>query len=104
MNQNIPGYNISDFPSVINGATISGDYLSVYTQSYTDSAYFMNFTITAFTPDKRTSLFVSAIIYMNYYLPSTIINPFNSFTFIQVDKINIYENFILDLGNYFSIR
>jgi hypothetical protein len=33
-NQNILVYNITDFPSVVNGATTSGDYLSVYTQSY----------------------------------------------------------------------
>ncbi len=65
LNQNILVYNISDFPSVVNGATTSGDYLSVYTQSYSDSAYVMNFTITSYTPDKRTSSFVSAIIYLN---------------------------------------
>ncbi len=52
----------------------------------------MNFTITAYTPDKRTSSFVKAIIYMNQYLPGTNINLLNSFTFFQVDKINIYEN------------
>jgi hypothetical protein len=57
-NQNILVYNITDFPSVINGATTSGDYISVYTPSYSDSAYVMNFTITAYTPDKRTSSFV----------------------------------------------
>ncbi len=63
--QNILVYNISDFPSVVNGATTSGDYFSVFTHSYSDSAYVMNFTITAYTPDKRTSLFVSSIILMN---------------------------------------
>ena len=30
-NQNILTYNISDFPSVFNGATTSSDYLLVYT-------------------------------------------------------------------------
>jgi hypothetical protein len=101
LNQNILVYNISDFPSVVNGATTSGDYFSVFTQSYSDSAYIMNFTITAYTPDKRTSSFVSAIIYMNKYLPGIMTNPFNSFTFIQVDKINIYEDLILSIKNYF---
>ncbi len=33
-NQNILDYNITDFPSVVNGATTFGDYLSIYTQSY----------------------------------------------------------------------
>ena len=61
----------------------------------------MNFTITAFTPDKRTSLFISAIIYMNQYLPGTKINLLNSFYFVQVDNINIYENFFLGIENYF---
>ena len=75
-------YNISDFPIVVNGAATSDDYLFVYTQNYSDSAYVMNFTITAFTPDKRTSSFVSAIIYINQYLPSKILFPFNNFTFV----------------------
>ena len=76
--------------------------MSVYTQSYSDSEYVMNFTITAFTPDKRTSSTVSAIIYINQYLPRTIVYPFNNFTFVQVDKINIYEDLILGLENYFT--
>jgi hypothetical protein len=46
-------------------------------------------------------LFVSAIILMNQYIPSTITNPYNSFTFVQVDLINIYENLILSIRNYF---
>ncbi len=83
--QNILVYNISDFPSVVNGPTTSGDYLSVYTQSYSDSAYVMNFTITAVTPYNRMSSFVSATIYINQYISSTITNPYNSFTFVQVD-------------------
>ena len=99
--QNILVHNISDFPSVVNGARSSGDYLSVYTQSYLDSAYVMNFTIIAYTPDKRTSLFALAIILMNQYIPNTILNPYNSFKFVQVDKINIYENLILSIRNYF---
>ena len=66
-------YNISDFPIVVNGAATSDDYLFVYTQNYSDSAYVMNFTITAFTPYKRISSFISGIIYMNQYLPSTLI-------------------------------
>ena len=102
-NQNILVYNISDFPSVINGATTSGDYLSVYTQSYFDSAYVMNFTINAYTPDKRTSSSVSAIICINHYLSIKIGFPYNSFTFFQLDKTNIYENLIFDLGNYFMM-
>ena len=64
-NQNISVYNISDFPTVINGAATSADYLSVYTQSYSDSEYMMKFTITAYTPDKRTSSSVLANIYLN---------------------------------------
>ncbi len=61
----------------------------------------MKFTITAYTPDKRTSLFALAIILMNQYIPNTILNPYNSFKFVQVDKINIYENLILSIRNYF---
>ena len=62
----------------------------------------MNFTITAFTPDKRTSSFVSGIIYINQYSTKKIAFPFNNFTFVQVDNINIYENLILSIGNYFT--
>ncbi len=63
----------------------------------------MNFTIIAYTPDKRTSSSVSAIICLNHYSPIKIGFPYNSFTFVQMDKINIYENLIFDLGNYFMI-
>ena len=63
----------------------------------------MNFTITAYTPDKRTSLFVTAIIYVNKYFPKPIVQPFDNFTFIQIDSKNIYENLVLSLENYFTI-
>ena len=101
MNQNILVNNITNFPNIVNVVTISADYLSVYTQSYSNSAYVMMFTITVYTPDKRASLFVSAIIYINHYFPGKIANQFNGFKFLQVDNIHIYENLILELGNYF---
>ncbi len=101
--QNILVHNISDFPSVVNGARTSADYLSVYTQSYLDSAYEMNFTIIAYTPDKRTSSSVPAIICLNHYSPTKIGFKYSNFTFVQVDKITHYENLIFDLGNYFMI-
>ncbi len=102
MNQNILGYNISNFPSVLNGVTTSADYLSVFTQSYSDSAYVMSFTITAYTPDKRISAFVSALVYINQFLPKAFFYPFNKFIFVQVDSINTFENLTLVLKNYFS--
>ena len=58
-------YNISYFPSVINGITTLYDYLSVYTTSFYDSPYIINTTITAYTPDNRTSLSIQTIIYIN---------------------------------------
>ncbi len=56
----------------------------------------MSFTITAYTPYKRKSSFVSAIIYVNQFLQKAFDYPFNNFTFVQVDKINTFENLILD--------
>ena len=63
----------------------------------------MNFTITAYTPDKRANSSVSAIVCLNHYLPIKIGFPNNSFAFVQEDKTNIYENLIFDIGNYFMI-
>ncbi len=56
----------------------------------------MSFNINAYTPDKRISSFVSAIIYVNQFLPKAFVYAFNNFTFVQVDKINTFENLILD--------
>ena len=42
---------ITNFANVINGATTSGDYLSVFTTSYNDSPYVVSVTLTVTRPD-----------------------------------------------------
>ena len=50
----------------------------MYTTNFSDSAYIMNTTITAYLPDNRTSLSIQTIIYLNYYLPKAIQSPYNN--------------------------
>ena len=38
---------ITDFAKVINGVTTFGDYVSIFTSDYKDSAYIVNLTLTA---------------------------------------------------------
>ena len=43
---------MNNFPTTVNGATTSGDYLSVFTTSYKDSPYIINVVLTATISDK----------------------------------------------------
>ena len=43
---------ITNFPIAVNGATTSGDYLSVFTSNYKDSPYKVTVTLTATLPDR----------------------------------------------------
>ena len=43
---------ITNFPIAVNGATTSGDYLSVFTSNYKDSPYTVKVTLTATLPDR----------------------------------------------------
>ena len=49
-------YNLTSFPSIINGITTAQDQLSVYTMNFSDSSYILNVTITAYLPDLTKSL------------------------------------------------
>ena len=43
---------ITNFPNPVNGATTSGDYLSIFTTNYRDSPYIVNIVFTTTRPDK----------------------------------------------------
>lgn len=43
---------VTNFPAAINGATTSGDYLSILTTNYKDSPYIVSVTLTVTRPDK----------------------------------------------------
>ena len=58
----------------VNGATTSGDYLSIFTTSYNDSPYIVNVIVTVTSP---ILIYVSATIYLNPYLAKYIIDPDN---------------------------
>ena len=56
---NIKSLKISDqsnplvvnFPTIVNGETTSGDYLSIFTTNYRDSPYIFNLALAASFPD-----------------------------------------------------
>ena len=50
--------SITDFPTPINGATTSGDYLSVFTTNYKNSPYLINVEFTA-TLAKQKLMYIS---------------------------------------------
>ncbi len=43
---------MTNFPIPVNGATTSGDYLSVFTSNYKDSPYTVKVTLKSTLPDK----------------------------------------------------
>ena len=42
---------ILNFPTIVNGETTSGDYLSLLTKNYTDSPYIVSVALTASFPE-----------------------------------------------------
>ena len=42
---------MNNFTNVVNGATTSGDYLSIYTANYKNSPYIVNVTLRVARPD-----------------------------------------------------
>ena len=47
---------ITNFPLIVNGATTSDDYLSIFTTNYKDSHYIVNVLLTATLPDKVSTI------------------------------------------------
>jgi hypothetical protein len=58
---------ITNFPTPINGATTSGDYLSIFTTNYKNSPYVINVVLTATLPEPAL-MYISGVIYLNAYL------------------------------------
>jgi hypothetical protein len=58
---------INNFPTPINGATTSGDYLSVFTTNYKNSPYVISVVLTATLPGP-VLMYISQTIYLNAYL------------------------------------
>ena len=63
-NSNVP---INNFPTTINGATTSDDYLSVFTTNYKNSPYVINVVLTV-TLSGPALMYISKTIYLNAYL------------------------------------
>ncbi len=57
---------ITNFPTPVNGATSSEDYLSIFTTNYNNSPYVINAVVTATFPLK-VLMYISKSIYLNAY-------------------------------------
>ena len=58
---------INNFPTTVNGATTSGDHLSVFTTNYKNSPYIISVVLAATLPGPSL-MYISKIIYLNAYL------------------------------------
>ena len=58
---------INNFLNLINGTASSGDYLSVFTTSYTNSPYVISVLLTTTLPGPAL-MYISKTIYLNAYL------------------------------------
>ena len=66
---------MTNLTTPVNGATTSGDYLSILTKNYNDSPYIVDVTLTVTSP---ILIYVSATIYLNPYLAKYIVPPDNN--------------------------
>ena len=69
---------ITNFPNAVNGATTSGDYLSIFTINFKDSPYIFKVILTATLPDKISRLTISTTVYLNPYMAKFIVPPDNN--------------------------
>ena len=91
---------ITNFPTPINGATTSGDYLSVFTTNYKNSPYVINVVLTA-TLQGSALVYISKTIYLNAYLAKFIVPPYNSLKYVKLIGTDISEDFSIEIGIYF---
>ena len=59
---------ITNFVTAVNGATTSGDYLSILTSNYNDSSYIVSLIINVNLPNLLSIFKISGTIYLNYYI------------------------------------
>ena len=67
---------MNNFATPVNGATTSGDYLSIFTTNYNNSPYNVTVVITA-TLQGSALMIISKTIYLNAYLTKFIVPPYN---------------------------
>ena len=68
---------MNNFATPVNGATTSGDYLSIFTTNYNNSPYNVTVVLTVTLPGS-VFIFISKTIYLNAYLARFIVSPYNS--------------------------
>ena len=68
---------MNNLATPVNGATISGDYLSIFTTDYNNSPYNVSVVLTATLPGS-VFMIISKTIYLNAYLARFIVSPYNN--------------------------
>ena len=91
---------MNNFATPVNGATTSGDYLSIFTTNYNNSPYNVTVVLTA-TLQGSALMIISKTIYLNAYLAKFIVPPDNSLKYVQLTDSDISEDFSLQIERYF---
>ena len=89
---------MTNLSTLKNGATTSGDYLSIFTTDYNNSPYNVTVVLTA-TLQGSALMIISKTIYLNAYLARFIVPPHNSFKYFLFQELDLGQNLNLVFRN-----